>query len=353
MGNCNANPEEQKDTGKSRAEPTLMKSAPASRTVPVHICFPEEELQEALPLQYICLDFKAYLYQRMLERPGAMRCSVAPPCAMRLLFGNDEIGDDEILEDCGIEEDAMLHVVLLDGVSVNLQVEGTLTPCTIWPGETISKMIQRVVWPDVVARVTHCYKKGKAQELEEEEMLITRQRPWWCPEAVDVGSEPIDIFYEVKAEAQDSECIAAFSHNRTTWGNGACDALSWYVAPHRSDFNFRTQMFGGFPRIAREENFRISGGEWHKVHTQISEDGATYTVDGRHFATARLAAGEVPRSGHLGFTPYASNFSVRNVMVLAADGNQAWPPGIQASSGSLVCDLQLAEGDTLVVRLAD
>ena len=53
------------------------------------------------------------------------------------------------------------------------------------------------------------------------------------------------VTYEVRAKDHEAEIISAFSLNKKRWGtnNPQPDALTWYCAPHRNDFTFRTGMF--------------------------------------------------------------------------------------------------------------
>ena len=45
-----------------------------------------------------------------------------------------------------------------------------------------------------------------------------------------------------------SEMIAGFSKNKLHWGSGG-DALTIYSSSNRKDFTFRSNVFGGFPKV--------------------------------------------------------------------------------------------------------
>ncbi len=43
-----------------------------------------------------------------------------------------------------------------------------------------------------------------------------------------------------------------FSAEKRQWSGASSPvALSWHVSPHRTDFDFRTKIFGGFPKSQR------------------------------------------------------------------------------------------------------
>merc|ERR1711959_260969 len=133
-----------------------------------------------------------------------------------------------------------------------------------------------------------------------------------------------------------SECIGAFSHNKKRWSGGKKgeDALTWYVAPHRADFNFRTKVFGGFPRVLRTNQRKVSKNTWHRVEVQLSLKKATYSVDGKHFASVSLRRGEVPKTGFVGMIRYASTYEFKHLSVVNTRGVQVFPRTVQAQEKS-------------------
>jgi len=173
---------------------------------------------------------------------------------------------------------------------------------------------------------------------------------FWSPVAVSLDkSKMVKITYDVKPSAM-SECIGAFSHNKKRWSGGKKgeDALTWYIAPHRADFNFRTKMFGGFPEVLRTNQRKVSKNAWHRVEVQLSLTRATYSVDGRHFASVSLRRGEVPRAGYVGMIRYASTYDFRNLVIANTAGVQVFPrtvpqvkKGHQTPSGSEAAELMI------------
>merc|ERR1711959_49306 len=154
---------------------------------------------------------------------------------------------------------------------------------------------------------------------------------FWSPVAVSLAeSKMVKIAYDVKPSAK-SECIGAFSHNKKRWSGGKKgeDALTWYVAPHRSDFNFRTKVFGGFPRVLRTNQRKVSKNTWHRVEVQLSLTKATYSVDGKHFATVSLRRGEVPKTGYVGMIRFVSTYDYKNLAVFNTGGVQVFPRTVQ------------------------
>lgn len=148
----------------------------------------------------------------------------------------------------------------------------------------------------------------------------------WLPplEALEgADGAPLVLEYEVYPEVDDSECIAAFSHSKVPWQGGGAgeDALTWYCAPGRNDFTFRSRVFGGFPRCTFTRAKRVAVREWHSVRVGLSVDKAAYTVDGSLFAVAALSSADgVPATGYCGFMSYSTPFRVRNVVLRRGAG---------------------------------
>ena len=127
----------------------------------------------------------------------------------------------------------------------------------------------------------------------------------WIPEDVVFPaagpSQRVVFRYEVRVEGQ-GEVIGGLSRSRARFGTGAEDALTWYLAPHRTDFGFRTGMFhldiGGASTGRRD--ITLVPGQWHCVMmvlekqnlpTRIGGRGMTavkayYTLDGRRLSQA-------------------------------------------------------------------
>merc|ERR1711988_1839809 len=150
--------------------------------------------------------------------------------------------------------------------------------------------------------------------------------PYWCPVKVELDTRPTVVTYEVKGGAA-SEMIGAFSLNKLAWAGGKRgeDGLTWYAAPHRADFTFRTRVFGGFPRVTKSHQRKGTPGVWHRVQVRLSRHSASYSVDGKHFATAKLKKDEVPESGYIGMIRYASDYQFRALKIVNAEGHVLWP----------------------------
>lgn len=149
---------------------------------------------------------------------------------------------------------------------------------------------------------------------------VTDGQEWWSPAAVELSDTPITIEYDVKPLTETSECIGAFSGNRAPWGSDEVDALSWYGAPHRKDFTFRTKMFATFPSVNEQPDRQpLSAGQWHHFTVSITRLSATYSVDGLHYATAAFEPGCIPEAGHVGMIRYASDYCFKNMQIRNAE----------------------------------
>ncbi len=116
------------------------------------------------------------------------------------------------------------------------------------------------------------------------------------------------------------------------------------MAPHRSDFTFRTGMFDAEPPVRGGQPQRITAQRWHEVRVELTTASATYWVDGRTFATATLRPGDVAAEGFVGLLSYASAFDFRNLQVLPATAPAAPPaaapaPPRDSGGGGLVRSL--------------
>ena len=94
------------------------------------------------------------------------------------------------------------------------------------------------------------------------------------------------------------------------------DAFTWYAAAHRNDFTFRTKMFGGFPRVAKRNTFKLKQGKWYTMEVNLSTTKVSYSIDGKHFATSgKLKTGDIPAEGYVGMISYASSWSWKDFQV--------------------------------------
>lgn len=107
-----------------------------------------------------------------------------------------------------------------------------------------------------------------------------------------------------------TEIHPCFSGNQREWGQRDADGLTWYLATHRSDFTFRTQIFKDFPtsrRLARGTTLEV--GVPYRVVCEIGHTKAMYSVarlgdELVPYAECQLTPGAVPASGHFGFVTY-------------------------------------------------
>lgn len=132
---------------------------------------------------------------------------------------------------------------------------------------------------------------------------------------------PAKISCEVICNDEKDEFLPCFSYTRAEWDSPDCDALSWYLSPHRDDFTFRTQLFRNFPTVQRHvDAYKPAVGEKVTVSCEITATSATYSINGKPYATATYAEGNVPTQGYFGFAVYSQeNITVENVQIQARE----------------------------------
>jgi hypothetical protein len=136
----------------------------------------------------------------------------------------------------------------------------------------------------------------------------------WLP---DIYNLPAQISYDVTCGSETDEFLPCFSFTKAEWGSSQCDALCWYVSPHRDDFTFRTKLFREFPVVKRlSAPFRPTVGKQFQMKCKISSTSATYCINGIDYAIATYQEGEVPQRGYFGFAKYSTaNITVENVHI--------------------------------------
>lgn len=149
----------------------------------------------------------------------------------------------------------------------------------------------------------------------------------WIEEDVTLDEfVPTILAYEVKPHRHDSECIGAFSHSMLPWagGDGGEDALTWYAAPHRDDFSFRTKMFS-FLRHGAIEHYnkvKLAPNAWHLIEVHLTRSIAAYWIDGTFVAAAVLGRATEgfrrTEPGRFGFVTYGEHrgYCWRNAVIL-------------------------------------
>jgi len=125
---------------------------------------------------------------------------------------------------------------------------------------------------------------------------------------------PIKVNFEFEF-IKNGEFIPVFSHNKKQWGSPNCDALSMYLSTKRADFTFRTGLFKSFPSVKRPvPGFNAEKNKLYKFEAEIYPTKASYSIDGKTYATTTYALGTIPTKGHFGFAVYmAEHKVVKNV----------------------------------------
>lgn len=128
---------------------------------------------------------------------------------------------------------------------------------------------------------------------------------------------PAYVSVEVLPHGVDTECFIIASLDKQGWDRG--DGLTVCACGNRTDFDFRTQVFGRFPQVQRHANVRLKPKTWNTMDLALSETRAVYFINGIRVATMLIRPGELPSStpfiGMYGFTTsYAARkFRIRSL----------------------------------------
>jgi hypothetical protein len=154
----------------------------------------------------------------------------------------------------------------------------------------------------------------------------------WLP---NMYTLPAEISYDVTCGSETDEFLPCFSFTKAEWASESCDALSWYASPHRDDFTFRTELFRTFPKVKRlSPAFKPTVGVKFKMSCKITPNSATYSINGKPYATATYDNDTIPIQGYFGFAKYKTdNITVENVKVTA---KSELPPASDADKRVLV-----------------
>ena len=196
--------------------------------------------------------------------------------------------------------------------------------------------------PAAIAEMNRSAAAGRSEDQsvrvlhQGERLVCVENSVWWYAEEIALHeTEPVIVKYEFMPLHGTSEVIGAFSLNRRAWGEGACDALTWYAAPHRHDFTFRGNMFATFFRDCQERApANVTPLEWHVMEVRLSKREASFAVDGVLFATLRNPAAAQrrwPTHGYLGMIRYDSDWKFRRVTLAQADFSTSIPPAAASS----------------------
>jgi len=269
---------------------------------------------------------------------------VPPPKATELVFSGNALPDSSCYRAGGIVDGALCSLEFQPALDLHIQLpDQQLLQVRVWAKEPVDEMLARVLPPvqhALLERSWVCREDSQAAEKQRLDMRQTVgeanitsgmllsckqvfceeehtvQGHYWSPDAYTL---PLKFRYDVRADTGTAECIGAFSHTKAAFGAmwDNVDALSWYLAPHRNDFTFRTRMFGEFPSVEHIRNTSLLVGAWATVEVELAADSATYSVDGNMVARANLAPGEIcAQSGHIGFVTWDNKpFTVRNLVI--------------------------------------
>lgn len=126
---------------------------------------------------------------------------------------------------------------------------------------------------------------------------------------------PIYVRAEVFPPNAGTECMLIATSNCRYWGQG--DGLTAYSCVRRTDFHFRTRVFDRFPtRVRRHCHERLQEGRWNELSMALSENYATYWINGKRIATMTVTGGDIPAAElYVGLISYDSAYRVRGLDV--------------------------------------
>jgi hypothetical protein len=113
----------------------------------------------------------------------------------------------------------------------------------------------------------------------------------WIPEdvvfpAAGPYQNKVIFRYEVRVRGQ-GEVIGGLSRSRARFGTGAEDALTWYLAPHRTDFGLHTRMFQDIGGAAIRRDIRLVPGRWHSVMMVLEKHDVITRINGRAISAVK------------------------------------------------------------------
>eukprot|EP00929_Paragymnodinium_shiwhaense_P093029 TRINITY_DN53068_c1_g1_i1.p1 TRINITY_DN53068_c1_g1~~TRINITY_DN53068_c1_g1_i1.p1 ORF type:complete len:365 (+),score=34.86 TRINITY_DN53068_c1_g1_i1:102-1196(+) len=121
---------------------------------------------------------------------------------------------------------------------------------------------------------------------------------------------------EVFPPAGDTECILVATSNKRRWGQGGDGITAFAAVGDRARaFTFRLNLFDQFPkRVVLHHGSALRTGQWNEVGMAVSEDRATYWINGVRVATMFFDDEDVLPSTqlHVGFATYVGGFRYRN-----------------------------------------
>ncbi len=114
-----------------------------------------------------------------------------------------------------------------------------------------------------------------------------------------------------------SAFIPCFSKEQETWSGDNTECLSWFMSTNRSDFTFRTNLFGDTPNVVRHTpGFNAEVGKVYTMKCEIERETATYWINGKKYATATYGEKAVPDVGYVGFAVYGkTDVKVDNILI--------------------------------------
>lgn len=125
---------------------------------------------------------------------------------------------------------------------------------------------------------------------------------------------PAYVSVEVLPPEASTECFIIATLDKQEWNRG--DGLTVCGCGNRTDFDFRTKVFGKFPQVQRHANVRLNPKTWNTMDLALSETRAVYFINGIRVATMLIRPGELPSpTPFIGMYGFSSPYKARNFRV--------------------------------------
>lgn len=126
--------------------------------------------------------------------------------------------------------------------------------------------------------------------------------------------------------------LGLFTEEKREWSGPDTSprCLSWHLHAKRADFDFRTNIYNGFPKSKRHSgDILLVPNKQYTIRCRIFVDKAEYYVDEVLYCSCKLQPGDVPTEGYPGIGRYNSESCLLQSMKvepLSPDGQIIYTP---------------------------
>ena len=151
-------------------------------------------------------------------------------------------------------------------------------------------------------------------DLEKAQSAHIKDKNVWLPQSYSL---PLTFSCTFICNTDRDELIPCFAKQQEGWTGQNKEALSWFMATHRHDFTFRTNLVGATPTIERHiPGFDVDVGREYRMTCRVDKQSATYWIDDQKYATATYELDKVPAQGYIGFIVFGKpDIEVKGIVV--------------------------------------